>query len=124
MRGCGVFGVGEGVFEVQDDQVAGAYAQVGGLMAGGVGVAVERGAVGGLGVLGGELGFEDAVLAAQVLWFFNYAAWLRARAWTLGGCDLGPGGKEECCGCGPSEIVHACFGSETPVPWCSLRHSG
>ena len=122
MRRCGVLGVGEGVLEVQDYQVAGAYSQIGRLMAGGVGVAVERGAVGGWGVLGGEFGFEDAVLAAQVLGFFYYAAGLRAWAWILCGCDLGAGGEEECRD--PSEIVHACFGSETPVSWCSLRHSG
>jgi hypothetical protein len=62
------------VLEMENNEVAGMDAQGGRFMPDGVDIAVESGSIWAGRIIRGQVGFEDSVVAAEVGWFFHYAA--------------------------------------------------
>jgi hypothetical protein len=77
--------------QMKNDQVAGMDAQVRGFVARRIGVAVSNRAVGLRGITRRQVRFQDTILAAEVLRFFDLAPGLRTRTHAFGpytqGCE-------------------------------------
>jgi hypothetical protein len=70
----------ERVGEVENDQIAGRDAQIRRFVAGRIGITVAGGTICLCLVVGGKIGFENALLTTQVIWLDYCSAGL--RAWT------------------------------------------